>query len=228
MWTACLLLVFAVIGEAQTMDNKNGKSGLDAEFKNVKWRCIGPFRGGRSNGSCGVPGDPLTYYMGTTGGGLWKTEDAGQLWHNVSDGFFKTASVGAVAVAASNPNIVYVGMGEHAVRGVMTSYGDGVYKSIDAGKTWMHMGLEKTEHIARVRVHPTNPDIVYIAAQGQLHGSNKERGVFKSTDGGKTWSNVLFVNDQTGCVELSMDANNPEVLYAAMWEQQRKGNHAAS
>ncbi|MEZ4896001.1 MAG: glycosyl hydrolase [Saprospiraceae bacterium] len=221
MWTACLLLVFAAIGEAQTIDNKNGKSGLDAEFKNVKWRCIGPFRGGRSNGSCGVPGDPLTYYMGTTGGGLWKTEDAGQLWHNVSDGFFKTASVGAVAVAASNPNIVYVGMGEHAVRGVMTSYGDGVYKSIDAGKTWMHMGLEKTEHIARVRVHPTNPDIVYIAAQGQLHGSNKERGVFKSTDGGKTWSNVLFVNDQTGCVELSMDANNPEVLYAAMWEHER-------
>ncbi|HPG07804.1 MAG TPA: glycosyl hydrolase [Saprospiraceae bacterium] len=219
--TACLLAGVAAFGSAQTMDVKEGKSDLDLYFKTVKWRCIGPFRGGRSNGSTGVPGDPLTYYMGTTGGGLWKTEDAGQLWQNVSDGYFKTASVGAVAVAASNPNIVYVGMGEHAVRGVMTSYGDGVYKSIDAGKTWQHMGLEKTEHIARVRIHPDNPDIVYVAAQGQLHGSNKDRGVFKSTDGGKTWTNVLFVNDQTGCVELSMDAHNPEVLYAAMWEHER-------
>lgn len=191
-------------------------------FKPLKYRNIGPFRGGRSVGSSGVVGDPMTYYMGTTGGGLWKTEDAGQRWENISDGFFKTGSVGAVAVSESNPNIVYVGMGEHAVRGVMTSYGDGVYKSTDAGKTWTHMGLKETQHISRIVIHPNNPDIVLVAAQGALFGPTKERGIYKSTDGGKTWKNVLFVNDLTGGVELSMDMNYPEVIYAAMWHHQRK------
>jgi len=188
----------------------------------VKWRNIGPFRGGRSVGSSGVVGDPLTYYMGTTGGGLWKTEDAGQHWSNVSDGYFKTGSVGAVAVSESDPNVVYVGMGEHAPRAVMTSYGDGVYKSTDGGKTWNHLGLEKTQFISRIVIHPKNPDIVYVAAQGALHGNSKERGIYKSTNGGKSWSNLLFVNEMTGCSELSMDMSNPEVLYAAMWEHQRK------
>ena len=169
----------------------------------------------------GVIGDPLTYYMGTTGGGVWKTEDAGQLWNNVSDGYFKTGSVGAVAVSESDPNVVYVGMGEHAPRGVMTSYGDGVYKSTDAGKTWKHMGLEKTQHIARIVIHPKNPDILYVAAQGALHGPTQERGIYKSTDGGVTWSKILFVNDLTGCSELSMDMSNPQVMYATMWHHQR-------
>jgi photosystem II stability/assembly factor-like uncharacterized protein len=191
-------------------------------FKPLKYRNIGPFRGGRSVGSTGVVNDPLTYYMGTTGGGVWKTEDAGQSWHNISDGYFKTGSVGAVAVSESNPNIVYVGMGEHAVRGVMTSYGDGVYKSTDAGKTWTHIGLEKTQHISRIVIHPKNPDIVLVAAQGALHGATKERGVYKSVDGGKTWKKVLYVNDLTGAVELSMDMNFPEVIYAAMWHHIRK------
>lgn len=191
-------------------------------FAPVKYRNIGPFRGGRSVCATGVVGDPMTYYMGTTGGGVWKTTDAGQHWNNISDGFFEMGSVGAVAVAASNPNIVYVGMGEHAPRGVMTSYGDGVYKSTDAGKTWKHIGLKATQHIARIVIHPTNPDVVYVAAQGALHGPNKERGIYKSTDGGATWKNVLFVNQLTGCSELSMDANVPEVLYATMWEHQRK------
>lgn len=193
-------------------------------FKPLKYRNIGPFRGGRSVTATGVIGDPSTYYMGTTGGGLWKTEDAGQRWSNISDGYFKTGSVGAVTVSALNPNIVYCGMGEHAPRGVMTSYGDGVYKSTDAGKTWKKMGLENTQHISRIIIHPTNPDIVYVAAQGALYGPNRERGVFKSVDGGLTWKNVLFVNNLTGCSELSIDVNYPEIMYAAMWHHQRKPN----
>ncbi len=206
----CALLAFAV----------SAQSANDT-FKPLKYRNIGPFRGGRSVCASGVVGDPLTYYFGTTGGGVWKTEDAGQRWTNISDGYFKTGSVGAVAVSESDPNVVYVGMGEHAPRGVMTSYGDGVYKSYDAGKTWKSMGLEKTQHIARVIIHPKNPDIVWVAAQGALHGSTKERGIYKSTDGGKTWKNVLYVNDMTGCSELSIDYSNPQVLYAAMWHHQR-------
>lgn len=194
---------------------------LDSIFKYVKYRSIGPFRGGRSVCATGVVGNPTTYYMGTTGGGLWKTEDAGVSWNNVSDGFFKTGSVGAVAVSESDPNIVYVGMGEHAPRGVMTSYGDGVYKSYDAGKTWKKMGLEKTLQIARIVIHPKNSDIVYVAAQGAINGPTQDRGIYKSTNGGLTWTRVLFVNDLTGCSELSMDMSNPKVLYAAMWHHQR-------
>ncbi|MGY8915456.1 MAG: WD40/YVTN/BNR-like repeat-containing protein, partial [Flavobacteriales bacterium] len=200
----------------------------DSYFSPLKYRNIGPFRGGRSVAATGVVGDPLTYYMGTTGGGLWKTSDAGQRWENISDGFFELGSVGAVAVSTSNPNIVYCGMGEHAPRGVMTSYGDGVYKSTDAGKTWKKMGLENTQHISRIVVHPTNPDVLWVAAQGALYGPTKERGIYKSTDGGLTWKNVLFVNELTGGVELSIDANYPEVLYAAMWHHQRKPNMVIS
>ncbi len=211
------LLAFLLVGTlmAQTAEEY---------FKPLKYRNIGPFRGGRSVTATGVIGDPMTYYMGTTGGGLWKTSDAGKQWDNISDGFFEMGSVGAVAVSASNPNIVYCGMGEHAVRGVMTSYGDGVYKSTDAGKTWKKIGLEKTQHIARIVIHPANPDIVYVAAQGALYGPNKERGIYKSTDGGTTWKLVLFVNELTGCNELSMDLSTPEVLYASMWHHQRKPN----
>lgn len=188
----------------------------------LKYRNIGPYRGGRSVTATGVVNDPLTYYFGTTGGGVWKTSDAGQHWENISDGYFGTGSVGAVAVSESNPNIVYVGMGEHAPRGVMTSYGDGVYKSTNAGKTWKKMGLEATQHISRIQIHPSNPNIVYVAAQGSLHAPNEERGVYKSIDGGSTWEKVLFVDEKSGAVELSMDMNTPEVLYAAMWEHQRK------
>ena len=169
----------------------------------------------------GVAGDPLTYYMGTTGGGVWKTGDAGAKWENVSDGYFKTGSVGAVAVSESDPNIVYVGMGEHAPRGVMSSYGDGVYKSYDGGKTWEHMGLEKTQQISRIVIHPKNPDIVLVAGQGAIHGATPDRGIYKSVDGGKTWKKVLYINENTGCAELSMDMHNPMVLYAAMWHNLR-------
>lgn len=216
-----LLLAFltATITFAQTAEDY---------FSPLKFRNIGPFRGGRSVSASGVVDDPMTYYMGTTGGGLWKTVDAGQRWNNISDGYFEMGSVGAVAVSTFNTNIVYVGMGEHAPRGVMTSYGDGVYKSTDAGQTWKHMGLKETQHISRIIIHPSNPDIVYVAAQGQLYGPNKERGIYKSTDGGKTWKNTLFVNELTGAVELSMDANYPEIMYAAMWEHQRKPNMVVS
>ena len=194
---------------------------IDSIFNSVKYRNIGPFRGGRSVAASGVIGDPMTYYMGNTGGGLWKTEDGGQLWKNISDGYFKTSSIGAVAVSESDPNIIYVGMGEHAPRAVMTSYGDGVYKSTDAGKTWKNIGLKNTQHISRVVIHPKNPNIVFVAAQGALYGPNKERGIFKSVDGGVTWNKILYVNDLTGCSELSMDYSNPLVMYAAMWEHQR-------
>lgn len=190
-------------------------------FAPLKWRSIGPFRGGRSGAVTGVVGDPNTYYMGVTGGGVWKTSDMGNTWSNISDGFFSTGSVGAIAVAESDPSRVYVGMGEHAVRGVMTHHGDGVYVSADAGKTWKKSGLEKTQHIARIVVHPKQPDVVYVAAQGPLYSASAERGVFKSTDGGVTWNKVLFVDDKTGCAELVLDPSKPNVLYAAMWEHGR-------
>ncbi|MDG1104718.1 MAG: glycosyl hydrolase [Cyclobacteriaceae bacterium] len=187
----------------------------------MKYRSIGPFRGGRANAGTGVIGDPLTYYMGTTGGGVWKTSDAGQHWINCSDGFFKMGSVGAIAVSESHTNVVYVGMGEHAPRGVMTSHGDGVYKSTDAGKTWIHMGLKETQHISRIVVHPRDPNILWVAAQGALNGPNEDRGIFKSTNGGKSWTRTLFVNNLTGASELSLDYHNPDILYAAMWEHMR-------
>jgi photosystem II stability/assembly factor-like uncharacterized protein len=194
---------------------------VSSHFNNLLWRNIGPMRGGRSVTATGVVQNQLTYYMGTTGGGVWKTEDAGQSWNNISDGFFKTGSVGAVAVAESDQNVVYVGMGEHAPRGVMSSYGDGVYKSTDAGKTWKHMGLELTRQISWIRIDPTNADIVYVAAQGAIHGPSADRGVYKSIDGGLHWTKVLFVDNNTGCADLAMDMNNPRILYAAMWEYQR-------
>ncbi len=215
------LAISILIVTAAAAQNKTAPGDVNAYFKPLKWRSIGPFRGGRSVAATGVPGDFRTYYMGTTGGGLWKTEDMGLNWGNISDGFFQTGSVGAVAVAESDPNVVYVGMGEHAVRGVMTHHGDGVYKSTDAGKTWKKMGLDLTQHIARIVVHPKDPNTVFVAAQGALYSKSTQRGIFKSTDGGATWKNVLYVDDKTGCAELSMDANNPRILYAAMWEHGR-------
>lgn len=205
---------------AQTQ-KESAPSDLNSYFRPVKWRNIGPFRGGRSVAVTGVVGDPATYYMGTTGGGLWKTEDMGLSWSNISDGFFKTGSVGAVAVSESDPNVVYVGMGEHAVRGVMTHHGDGMYKSTDAGKTWKQTGLAQSQHIARIVIHPQNPDVLLVAVQGALYGPSEQRGVYKSTDGGQTWRKTLSVDDKTGCVELSMDMNNPRILYAAMNEYGR-------
>ncbi len=217
-----LVFCFSIFSiSAQTSKNTD-PNDTKSIFKPMKWRSIGPFRGGRSVAAHGVIGDTKTYYMGTTGGGLWKTDDMGVSWRNISDGYFKTSSVGAIAVSESDPNVVYVGMGEHAVRGVMTHSGDGVYKSTDAGKTWKKIGLDATQHISRIIVHPKNPDVVYVAAQGALYSNSKERGLFKSTDGGATWKNVLYVDDKTGVSELSMDANNSRIMYAATWEYGRR------
>ena len=191
-------------------------------YSGMQWREIGPFRGGRSVAATGVVGDPLTYYMGTVGGGVWKTTDAGTTWTNITDDAdFGTSSVGAIAVAESDPNVVYVGMGEHAIRGVMTSHGDGVYKSTDAGRTWTHMGLERTRSISRIRVHPNDPELVYVAAQGAPYGANEERGIYRSRDGGATWEKILYVDEDSGASDLAMDMTNPRILYAAFWDHRR-------
>ena len=193
----------------------------DSIFTSLKWRNVGPMRGGRANAVSGVSGNNLKFYVGYTGGGVWTTEDGGVNWKNISDGFFSVGSIGEIAVSESDPNIIYVGTGEHAVRGVMTSYGNGVYKSTDGGKSWKNIGLEKTRHISDIAIHPNNPDVVYVAGQGTVHGPNNDRGVFKSTDGGITWKKVLYINDSTGISSLSMDMNNPRILYAASWEHRR-------
>ncbi|MCH2464093.1 MAG: glycosyl hydrolase, partial [Gemmatimonadetes bacterium] len=190
-------------------------------FSAMEWRSIGPYRGGRSVASTGVPTEPRTYYMGTVGGGIWKTTDAGITWDNVSDGQLATSSVGAIAVAESDPNVVYVGMGEHAIRGVMTSHGDGVYRSTDAGRTWTHVGLDRSRAISRIRVHPSDPDLVYVAVQGAPYGANEERGLYRSTDGGDNWEHILYVDENSGASDLSMDMTNPRILYAAFWEHRR-------
>ncbi|MEZ4422155.1 MAG: glycosyl hydrolase [Gemmatimonadota bacterium] len=193
-----------------------------ALYATLDWRLVGPFRGGRSVAVAGVAGQPRTYFFGGVGGGVWKTTDAGQAWTNVSDGQIQTASVGAIAVAPSDPNVVYVGMGEHAPRGVTTSHGDGVYRSTDAGRTWTHLGLDDTRAISRIVVHPTNPDVVYVAAQGAPYGASEERGIYRSRDGGATWQKVHYVSETSGASELSMDPTNPRILYAAFWDHVRE------
>lgn len=200
----------------------NDQQALLSATQAMSWRNIGPTRGGRSVAATGVVGKPQTYYMGTTGGGVWKTTDAGLRWENISDGFFNTGSVGAIAVAESDPNVIYVGMGEHAVRGVMTSHGDGVYRSTDAGRTWTHVGLDRTRAISRIRVHPNNPDLVYVAAQGAPYGETEDRGVYRSSDGGETWEQVLYIDQRSGASDLSMDMTNPRILYASFWDHLRR------
>ena len=207
--------------QAQTNTQTSNTEELATSYHGLTWRNIGPFRGGRSNAVTGVLNDPLTYYFGGVGAGVWKTEDAGITWKNISDGFLKTGTIGAIAVAASDPNVIYVGTGEHAVRGVMTAEGDGVYKSTDAGKTWKHIGLSESKHIATIKIHPQNPDMVYVAVQGALHNASTERGIYRSLDGGTTWKKVLYVDENTGAADLSMDINNPRIFYAGMWEHRR-------
>ena len=188
-------------------------------YNSIKWRHIGPFRGGRSAAVTGVPGKPNLYYFGATGGGVWRTKDGGQTWENISDGFFG-GSIGAIAVAESDHNVLYVGGGEVTVRGNV-SYGFGMWKSTDAGKTWKHIGLKNSRHIPRVRVHPQNPELVYAAVMGDLFKSSEERGVYRSKDGGATWERILFANADAGAVDLTMDPNNPRILYASTWRIRR-------
>ncbi|MEM9886992.1 MAG: glycosyl hydrolase [Bacteroidota bacterium] len=220
--TYLLLLCIPFFGlQTPLTSQKLPKDELSEQFHGLKFRNIGPFRGGRANAITGVLGDPMTYYFGSVGGGVWKTEDAGLNWKNISDGYFATGSVGAIAIAESDQNVIYVGMGEHAVRGVMTSHGNGMYKSMDAGKTWQHVGLDDSRHIAEIRIHPNNPDVVYVAVQGALHKASEERGVYKSEDGGKSWKKMLYVDENTGAADLSIDKNNPRILYAGMWDHRR-------
>jgi photosystem II stability/assembly factor-like uncharacterized protein len=194
---------------------------LSQRLHGLEFRNIGPFRGGRSNAITGVPGQPMRYYFGGVGGGIFRTDDGGISWYNISDGQLNTGSIGVITVAPSDPNVIYVGTGEHAVRGVMTSAGDGVYRSDDAGKSWRHLGLKDSRHIAEIRVHPSDPERVYVAVQGAVHGDSETRGVYRSTDGGDNWERVLYVDETTGAADLSMDVTNPRILYAGMWDHRR-------
>jgi len=187
----------------------------ESALKGLKWREVGPYRGGRSAAVCGIPQDRMTYYFGAAGGGVWKTEDGGRSWDNVSDGFFG-GSIGAVAVSEWDPNVIYVGGGEKTVRGNV-SHGDGVWRSTDAGRTWKAVGLEDSRHVSRIRIHPKDPDLAYAAVMGHLFGPNEQRGVFRTRDGGATWQRIHFVNEHAGCVDLAMDPTNPRILYATFW-----------
>ncbi|MBV9282760.1 MAG: glycosyl hydrolase, partial [Chloroflexi bacterium] len=204
----------------QEQRNADVDDGITPVLDGLEWRCIGPHRGGRVVAVAGDPLDPRVFYFGACAGGVWKTTDGGTYWECVSDGFFTTAAVGALAVSDADPNVLYVGTGETAIRGNV-SHGDGVYRSTNAGKTWTNVGLRDTRHIARIRIHPQNPDLVYVAALGHAFGPNEERGVFRSEDGGRTWEKVLFRDEDTGAIDLSLDPTNPRILYAALWQARR-------
>jgi len=212
---------------AETSDDMMMAGVAPLALRALEWRPIGPFRGGRVIAVAGHPTEFATFYMGTTGGGIWKTEDGGTYWENISDSFFKRASVGALAIAESDPNVIYVGMGESTIRSNV-SHGDGVYKSTDGGRTWKHCGLTETRNIGKVRVHPTNPDLVYVGAFGHAHGPNPERGVYRSQDGGKTWEHLLFRSPEAGVVDLSLDPANPRIIYAAFWEGVHRAHELVS
>ncbi len=218
-----IILLFALLWNIQADAQSSRRRTLFHApfFDALQWKNLSPARGGRATAVVGFANDNQSYLMGTAGGGLWKTTDAGTTWKNISDGYFKSASVGAIAVAPSNNRVIYVGMGESAIRGVMTFPGDGVYKSDDGGKTWKNIGLWDSQHIAKIVVHPTNEQIVYVAVQGAAFGASEERGVYKTIDGGANWTKVLYYNATTGASDISMDANDPNVLYAAMWDHQR-------
>jgi len=215
-----IFLVFSVF--SQKKSQKKQFVNFDKElYSSVKYRLIGPFRGGRAGTVAGVINNKNLYYMGTAGGGVWKTEDAGNTWIPISDGYFG-GSIGAVAVSESDPNIIYVGEGEQTLRGNVSS-GKGMWRSNDAGETWNYIGLPNSEHVSRIRIHPTDPNILYVGVIGNLWKPNKERGLYKSIDGGKTWNNILYVSDKAGVGDVIIDPNNSRIIYAATWEMKRNG-----
>jgi len=214
--TFCFIL-FASIVQAQSNQIQYDSVDLQA----LEYRLIGPFRGGRCTAVAGIPTKPLTFFMGTTGGGVWKTEDGGGSWQNISDGFFDVGSIGSIEVSLSDPNVIYVGTGSAPPRGNVSA-GKGIYKSTDGGKTWKKMGLEETGQLGKIQIHPTNPDLLYVAALGNIFGPNSERGVFRSDDGGESWERTLYINDSTGVIDLVLDPTNPRILYAGAWQVERK------
>lgn len=214
-----VLIPFSTDAQHKKSKDKPTFSVPTAYYEGMQWRCIGPFRGGRSAAVTGVPGQPNLYYMGATGGGVWRTKDGGQVWENISDGFFG-GSIGAVSVSEWDNNVIYVGGGEVTVRGNVSS-GSGMWKSVDAGNTWKPAGLKNARHIPRIRIHPKNPDLVYAAVLGDLYKSSSDRGVYRSKDGGLTWEKILFANADAGVVDLTFDPNNPRILYASTWRVRR-------
>ena len=216
-WLILLLLV--VLGALLAAATLSAQTLSENSLKGMKWRLIGPFRGGRVLAVAGVPSDPNVYYFGAVAGGVWKSTNGGLTWTPM---FEKepVSSIGSIAVSPSDPNVIYVGTGEACIRGNI-SFGDGVYKSVDAGKTWKNIGLRDTRHISHLLVHPHNPNIVFVAALGHAYGPNTERGVFRSTDGGGTWEKVLYKDEKTGAIDLTFDPNNPNILFAALWEAYR-------
>src|SRR5262249_43632024 len=210
--TAVLMLGWSMCVMAQQPSDASLYSGL-------RWRNVGPFRGGRVNGVTGVPGQPNTFFFGSVGGGLWKSTNSGRTWAPVFDSQ-PIASIGAVAVSPSNPNVVYVGTGEADVRSQI-SYGNGMYKSTDSGATWTHIGLDNTRQIGRVLVDPKNPNTVFVAALGHVYGTNPDRGVYRSRDGGGSWQKVLFKNENVGAADLALDPQNSQIIYASLWNTRR-------
>ena len=201
----------------------------DSLLEQLKYREIGPFRGGRSVAVAGHDDQIYTYYVGFTGGGVYKTTDGGNTWSNISDDDFKTGSVGAIDVADSDPNVIYVGMGETDIRGNLSA-GDGMYRSTDAGKTWQYIGLGESRFIGDIEIHPSNPDVVWVAVMGKLFGkvASEDRGIYKTTNGGKSWEKVLYQDEHTGAVDIAVDPNNPRILYAGMWEAYRNEHEMSS
>lgn len=189
-------------------------------LEGIRYRCIGPTRGGRVVAVAADPTQKNVFYFGACAGGVWRSDDAGQYWENISDGQFNTASIGALAVAQSDGNVIYAGTGEATIR-IDVSHGDGVYRSTDGGRNWEHKGLKESRHIGAVRVHPTDPDTVYVAALGHMSKDNPERGVYRSNDGGDSWDLVLHVSEAAGAVDLSIDQTNPRIVYATVWDGRR-------
>ena len=220
MFAAVILLCLSFCDGAKAQQSKSTLKYDTTLYSKMQWREIGPFRGGRSIAVAGHKDQSYTYYFGATGGGIWKTEDGGNTWINVSDGFLKVGIVGALAIAESDPTVIYAGTGESCIRG-NTIPGEGIYKSVDAGKTWKLVGLAGAQTISEIVVHPKNEDLVYVAGFGHVFGPNQERGVYRSKDGGKTWEKVLYINDKTAAADLLMDPFNPRVLYAGLWESYR-------
>ncbi len=223
--TLGLLFVFLIsIGMQAQKKRKSEQTASAATYEKslyeaLEYRLVGPFRGGRSAAVTGVPGEPNLFYFGATGGGVWKSEDGGRTWGNISDGFFG-GSIGSIAVSPSDKNVIYVGGGEKTVRGNVSS-GYGIWKSVDAGKTWNSVGLDKSRHVSRLAIHPTDHNTVYAAVMGNIYKPTPDRGVYKSVDGGKTWRKVLFANEHAGAVDLKMDPTNPRIMYASTWRVQR-------